>query len=119
MEDRKRENSRPLDEIEALIVRVVGAAFPDRLVTWLGVSKRNAERWLSGASTYPPAVLEKLDHLAPLCDELMEDLEDLVEDFKSRGVPENLLRLRIREFSKGLSEEPPPRPGPRRDEPEA
>ncbi|WP_158871352.1 hypothetical protein [Antarcticirhabdus aurantiaca] len=106
----RRENSRPIAEIEALVVRVVGAALPDRLVSWLGVSKRNAERWLSGDSTYPPAVLEKLDTLAPLCDELEDDLRALVDDYKKAGVPENLLRMRIREFSKTLSEEPPPRP---------
>ncbi|MCW4114371.1 hypothetical protein NPA31_005265 [Aurantimonas sp. MSK8Z-1] len=109
----RRENSRPLEELEALVVRVCGAALPDRLVAWMGVSKRNAERWLSGESTYPPAVIEKLDHLAPLCDRLIDDLEDLVDEYKAEGVPENLLRMRIREFSKTLSDVPPPKPPPR------
>ncbi|GGD87994.1 hypothetical protein GCM10011390_03460 [Aureimonas endophytica] len=110
----RRENVRPTAEIEALVVRVVGAALPDRLVTWLGVSKRNAERWLSGESTYPPSLVERLDQFAPICDDLIADLEDLVDEYKERGLPENLLRLRIREFSKTLSEEPPPRPAPQK-----
>ena len=108
----KRENRLPLDVLEALVIRVVGAALPDRLVTWLGVSKRNSERWLTGESTYPPAVIDKLEQLAPLVDEMIEDFEDLVEAYKQLGVPENLIKLRMRELSKTLSEEPPARPLP-------
>lgn len=108
----RRENVIPLAEIEALVIRVLGAAIPDRIVSWLGVSKRNADRWLDGSSTYPPAVVEKLETLAPLCDEMVVDLQDLVDDYLRLGVPENLIRLRMREFSKTLSDEPPPKPGP-------
>lgn len=108
----KRENRLPLGEIEALVVRVVGVALPDRLVTWLGVSKRNTERWMNGDSTYPPGVIERLEELAPIIDEMMVDLKDIVDDYKKLGVPENLVRLRMREFSKTLSEEPPARPLP-------
>jgi hypothetical protein len=119
IEKPKRENALPLAELEALAIRVLGAALPDRFVSWLGVSRRNADRWLDGSSTYPPAVVEKLQTLAPLCDEMVVDLQDLVDDYKKLGVPENLIRLRMREFSKTLSDEPPARPlppEPKRDE---
>lgn len=107
-----RENRLPLAVIQSLLTRVLGAPLPDRLVSWLGVSRRNADRWTAGASTYPPAVLEKLETLAPLCDEMIEDFQDLVEAYVALGVPENLIRLRMREFSKTLTEEPPARPMP-------
>ncbi len=107
----KRENYRPLEELEALVTRVVGAPYPDRIVAWLGVGKRNAERWITGDSTYPPAVIAKLEELAPLMDEWEADMQEMLEHFKSLGVPENLLKLRIREFARQLSDEPPPKPG--------
>lgn len=111
----RRENIIPLDDILSLVVDVLGSTAPDRIVTWLGVSKRNADRWISGDSTFPPAVIAELQRLAPLMTELDAELDGVVADFKDVGVPENLLRLRIREYSKTLSEEPPPKPGPRRD----
>ncbi|GGD11969.1 hypothetical protein [Aureimonas glaciei] len=107
----RRENILPLAEIESLVLRVLGAPIPDRFVSWLGVSRRNADRWLDGSSTYPPAVIEKMQVLAPLCSEMLDDLHDLVEDYKRLGIPENLIRMRMREFSKTLSDEPPPKPG--------
>lgn len=111
----RRENVLPLDELHGLTADVLGNLAPDRLVSWLGVSKRNAERWISGDSTYPPRVVGELQRLAPLVDELLGALDDLVEEFKQKGIPENLVRLRLREYSKDLSDEPPPKPGPRRD----
>ena len=111
----RRENAIPLDDILTLVHAVLGSLAPDRLVTWLGVSKRNAERWLDGSSTFPPRVVSELRRLAPLMAELDAELDGIVADFKADGVPENLLRLRIREYSKRLSEEPPPKPAPVRE----
>ncbi len=51
----RRENVLPLNDILVLVEDVLGSLAPDRLVTWLGVSKRNAERWISGDSTFLPA----------------------------------------------------------------
>jgi hypothetical protein len=107
-----RENVRPLEEILDLVEHILGAAVPDRIVAWLGVSKRNAERWISGDSTWPPSLVEKLGRVAPECDRLDGELTALVERFRSDDLSENLIRVRIREFSKRLSDEPPPRPMP-------
>jgi hypothetical protein len=111
-----RENEIPLDDILVLVHDVLGSLAPDRLVTWLGVSKRNADRWIAGDSTFPPRVIAELQRLQPIVKDLDAALADVVSEFKEDfDVPENLIRLRIREFSKTLSDEPPPKPGPRRD----
>lgn len=115
----RRENVLPLNDILVLVEDVLGSLAPDRLVTWLGVSKRNAERWISGDSTFPPRVVEELQRLRPLVAELDAELADVVSSFRDAEphlrIPENLIRLRLREFSKTLSDEPPPKPEPARD----
>ncbi|GGE00642.1 hypothetical protein GCM10011390_19320 [Aureimonas endophytica] len=111
----RRENDRPLDDLLVLVHSVLGSLAPDRLVSWLGVSKRNAERWLDGSSTFPPRVISELERLQPLMKELDAELDAVVEDFKADGVPENLLRMHIREYSKKLSDAPPPKPEPVRE----
>lgn len=108
----RRENALPLDDILTLVNDVLGSLAPDRLVTWLGVSKRNAERWLSGDSTFPPRVISELQRLQPLVTELDAELRAVVDDFVPE-IPENLVRLRMREFTKTLSDAPPPKPEPR------
>ncbi|WP_152047933.1 hypothetical protein [Aureimonas psammosilenae] len=115
----RRENIIPLDEIVGLVHDVLGSLAPDRLVTWLGVSKRNAERWLSGDSTFPPRVVSELQRLQPLMLELDAEMRAVVEEFRDADeplrIPENLIRLRMREFTKTLSDEPPPKPEPARE----
>lgn len=115
----RRENVLPLNDILVLVEDVLGSLASDRLVTWLGVSKRNAERWISGDSTFPPRVVEELQRLRPLVAELDAELADVVSSFRDAEphirIPENLIRLRLREFSKTLSDEPPPKPEPARD----
>lgn len=110
----RRENLIPLDDILLLAHEVLGSLAPDRFVTWLGVSKRNAERWISGDSTFPPRVISELQRLAPLVAELDREMQALVDDFRDADeamrIPENLIRLRMREFTKTLSDEPPPKP---------
>ena len=115
----RRENVIPLDDILTLAHEVLGSLAPDRFVTWLGVSKRNAERWISGDSTFPPRVVSELQRLKPLVAELDAELRDVVASFRDAdehlSIQENLIRLRIREFSKTLSDEPPPKPPRVRD----
>lgn len=115
----RRENIIPHETILELVEDVLGSLAPDRLVTWLGVSKRNAERWIDGSSTFPPRVVEELQRLRPLVAELDAELADVVASFRDADehirIPENLIRLRIREFSKTLSDEPPPKPEPVRE----
>ncbi|WP_192843461.1 hypothetical protein, partial [Aureimonas sp. N4] len=111
----RRENILPLDDILVLVNDVLSSLAPDRLVTWLGVSKRNAERWISGDSTFPPRVVSELQRLKPLIAELDAELDAVVANFKADGVPENLLRLHIREYTKRLSDAPPPKPEPVRE----
>ncbi|WP_062236554.1 hypothetical protein [Aureimonas sp. N4] len=115
----RRENLIPLDDILVLAHQVLGSLAPDRFVTWLGVSKRNAERWIAGDSTFPPRVISELQRLAPLVAELDCEMQALVDDFRDADeamrIPENLIRLRMREFTKTLSDEPPPKPEPVRE----
>jgi hypothetical protein len=102
----KRQNVKPIDEIEELVVETLGAALPDRLVAFTGAARRNCERWLSGDSAYPEGVVADLERLAPLSQELWLELQGALTDFRAHGMPDHLIRMRMREFSKTLSEKP-------------
>lgn len=93
-----------------LVDRVCGAIALDRAMLYFGVAKRTAERWLGG-KPLPPPVLEKLEQDAAVTDAFMADLADFVEGQIERGVPEHVIRMRLREHSKTLRETPAVKPG--------
>lgn len=113
MEDQDKQQR--LAEIEEMCVRTLGLAMPDRLSEWLGVARRSAERWLSGALSFPDPVVERLYQQAPLSEGLMDDLERLSQTYRDRGMHENLIKLRMKDFARdNLSDDPPPKDPPRR-----
>lgn len=93
-----------------LVDRVCGAIALDRAMLYFGVAKRTAERWLGG-KPLPPPVLERLEADAVATDGFMSDLEDFIDDQIDRGVPEHVIRMRLREHSKTLRETPAVKPG--------
>tara|TARA_R100000365_G_C2706952_1_gene43606 strand:- start:162 stop:512 length:351 start_codon:yes stop_codon:yes gene_type:complete len=93
-----------------LVDRVCGAIALDRAMLYFGVAKRTAERWLGGKAL-PPPVLEKLEADAAATDDFMADLVDFIDDQIDRGVPEHVIRMRLREHSKTLRETPAVKPG--------
>lgn len=101
-------------EIEMLCMRALGSAMPDVLVAWLGVGRRSAERWLSGALSWPDPVVAKLTEQATHADAFLADLHALTKKHVDAGMHENLLKLRMRDFARQLSDEPPPKEAPRR-----
>lgn len=114
MDEDERKAAR-LAEVEELCVRTLGLAMPDRLSDWLGVARRSAERWLSGALSFPDPVVERLYQQAPLSEALMEDLKRLAQSYRDQGMHENLLKMRMKDFARdALSDEPPPKDPPRR-----
>ena len=93
-----------------LVDRVCGAIALDRAMLYFGVAKRTAERWLGG-KPLPPPVLAKLEADAAATDAFMADLVDFIDDQIAAGVPEHVIRLRLREHSKTLRETPAVKPG--------
>jgi hypothetical protein len=93
-----------------LVDRVCGAIALDRAMLYFGVAKRTAERWLGG-KPLPPPVLAKLEADAAATDGFMRDLENFIEDQIDAGVPEHVVRMRLREHSKTLRETPAVKPG--------
>ncbi|WP_294640420.1 hypothetical protein [uncultured Aureimonas sp.] len=108
------DNERRRAEIEMLCMRALGAAMPDRLVEYLGVGRRSAERWLSGALSWPEPIVDRLREQADHADAFFEDLAALTRKHKSLGMHENLMRMRLRDFAKELSDAPPEKEPPRR-----
>lgn len=105
---------RRLAEIEGLCLRALGQAMPDKLVEWLGVGRRSAERWLSGALSWPDPVVEKLLAQSDHADAFLADLNALTKKHVDAGMHENLLKMRMKDFARQLSDEPPPKEAPRR-----
>lgn len=108
------ENERKRAEIEMLCMRALGAAMPDRLVEYLGVGRRSAERWLSGALSWPEPIVDRLRKQADHADALYEGFKELTKTHKSAGMHENLMRMRLQDFAKELSDAPPEKEPPRR-----
>ncbi len=89
----------------ALIKRVCGGIWVDDTMFALGVAKRTAERWLGG-KPMPDAVVQRLERDAPMIEDFLRDLNALVERHRQSGLSEHYMRLRMRQYSKILSDVP-------------
>ena len=96
------DSERKRAEIEMVCMRTLGAAMPDRLVEYLGVGRRSAERWLSGALSWPDPVVARLREQADHADAFFQDLAALTKKHRAQGMHENLMRMRMRDFAEEL-----------------
>ncbi|MCB8840243.1 hypothetical protein [Aurantimonas sp. VKM B-3413] len=89
----------------ALLKRLTGGIWVDDTMFALSVAKRTAERWMGGKPV-PDAVIERMEREADQVEAFTRDVADLVARHRKAGMSEHLMRLRLRQYSKALSEKP-------------